>query len=274
MPSPKATDPPTPSSGGMARPRTQQPNAVGPRSSTPTGVLPRTGSLTASSSVRQALALATLALVLPVAPRAGGAGADSTGQPKSPGFSAILPPGQSGFVDLPAFLQWQNDGNCADFGPHYCDRLDAYLGWRWDDDSFRSRDRVDPGDSVETLRGGSVRIVRDAATGSPHIWGDPDPGASGQAAADSSAANLAYGVGVTEAEDRLFQMDVFRRAAQGRLCGVGPDEPLRSGRIAVDLSGDSACWLDRVRPECGAFVSVRMSTCVVSARARTGESPA
>jgi penicillin G amidase len=137
--------------------------------------------------------------------------------PPSPGFSEILPPGQSGFTSLPAFLQWENDGTCEDFGPHFCDRLGPYLGWQWDESSFRSRDRVDPGDTVETLRSGRVRIVRDAATGAPHIWGDPDAGMAGQAAADSSAANLAYGAGVTEAEDRLFQMDVFRRAAEGRL---------------------------------------------------------
>src|SRR5207244_16094 len=38
-----------------------------------------------------------------------------------------------------------------------------------------------------------------------------------QAATDSSAANLAFGAGVAMAEDRLFQMDVYRRAAEGRL---------------------------------------------------------
>jgi penicillin G amidase len=82
---------------------------------------------------------------------------------------------------------------------------------------------VDPGDTVETLRGGRIRVVRDAATGAPHIWSDPDPGTTGQAAVDSSASNLAYASGVTVAEDRLFQMDVFRRAAEGRLSDlVGP----------------------------------------------------
>src|SRR5207237_7223714 len=140
--------------------------------------------------------------------------------------------------------------NCHDFGPHFCDRLGPYLGWKWDDSSFRSRDQVDPGDTVETLRGGRVRIVRDAATGAPHIWGDPDPGASGQAAADSSAANLAYGVGVTEAEDRLFRMDVFRRAAQGRLSAlVGPsylrydEEYRRDAETAAERAHDAARYL-------------------------------
>src|SRR5207237_9139181 len=128
-----------------------------------------------------------------------------------------------GFAVRPACVRARNARDCRDFGPHFCDRLDAYLGWRWDQSSFRSRERVDPGDTVETLRGGRVRIVRDVATGAPHIWGDPDPGTTGQAAADSSATNLAYGAGVTEAEDRLFQMDVFRRAAEGRLSDlVGP----------------------------------------------------
>src|SRR5205807_1369287 len=93
--------------------------------------------------------------------------------------------------------------NCEDFGPHFCDRLAPYLGWQWDDSSFRSRDRVDPGDTVETLRGGRVRIVRDKATGAPHIWGDPDPGSSGQAATDSSAANLAYVAGVNDVIQRV-----------------------------------------------------------------------
>src|SRR5258708_24407181 len=199
---------------------------------------------------RVALVVGLLVLVLPAVhttPRAAAQTADGTGTPRSPGFSTILPPGQSGFVSLPAFLQWNNDGTCADFGPHFCDRLDAYLGWRWDDSSFRPRGRVDPGDSVEDLRGGRVHIVRDAATGSPHIWGAPDPGATGQAAADSSAATLAYGVGVSEGEDRLFQMDVFGRAAQGRLSDlVGPsylrydEEYRRDAETAAERANDVA----------------------------------
>lgn len=137
--------------------------------------------------------------------------------PPTPGVSVILPPGESGFVSVPAFLHNQQDGDCRDFGPHFCDRLGPYLAWQWDDGAFRTRDRSGPGDTVEELRGGRVRIVRDAATGSPHIWGDPDPSTSGSAADVSSVANMAYGFGVAQAEDRLFQLEVFRRAAEGTL---------------------------------------------------------
>src|SRR6266446_1878128 len=108
---------------------------------------------------RVGLVPGVLSLLLLATPNAGAARADnldSVAAPESPGFSTILPPGQSGFVSLPAFLQWQNDGNCSDFGPHFCDRLGTYLSWQWDDDSFRARDRVDPGDTVEALRGGRV----------------------------------------------------------------------------------------------------------------------
>src|SRR5205807_6289792 len=61
---------------------------------------------------------------------------------------------------------------------------------------------------------------------------------------------LAYGVGVTEAEDRLFQMDVFRRAGEGRLSDlVGPsylrydEEYRRDAETAAERADDAALHL-------------------------------
>ncbi|MHB8669498.1 MAG: penicillin acylase family protein [Acidimicrobiales bacterium] len=186
---------------------------------------------------------------------AGGApwAAATPGLPPSPGFSAILPPGESGTVAAGAFLQNQIDGKCADFGPHFCDRLDPYLSWQWDGDSLRTSPTAQPGDTVETLREGAVRILRDAATGEPHIWGAPDRDTSGAAAQASSLANMAYGIGVAEAEDRLFQLEIFRRAGEGTLSELlGPsmlhydEQYRRDTETSLERATETAAHLDPV----------------------------
>src|SRR5205807_5741123 len=63
-----------------------------------------------------------------------------------------------------------------------------------------------------------VRIVRDNF-GIPHIFAS---GANEQAIED----NVAFGVGYAQAEERMFQMEVLRRAAEGtisELVGPGTD---------------------------------------------------
>ncbi|MHB8465920.1 MAG: penicillin acylase family protein [Acidimicrobiales bacterium] len=135
-----------------------------------------------------------------------------TASPTSPGFSVILPPGQDGNVSLPAFARNQIDGNCADFGIHSCDRLADYLAWRWDSDPLRSNDAPLPGDQIEKPAGQGVTILRDGTTGSAHVFA-------------RDFRSLGYGAGVAEAEDRLFQMEAFRRAAEGTLSELlGPSE--------------------------------------------------
>src|SRR5207245_9095910 len=57
------------------------------------------------------------------------------------------------------------------------------------------------------LRGGGIILP---AAGVPHIFGVASPGRSPE-------DNVAYGGGVAQAQDRMFQMELFRRAAEGRL---------------------------------------------------------
>ena len=58
---------------------------------------------------------------------------------------------------------------------------------------------------VQGLRS-PVRVVRDRA-GVPHVYADND-------------ADLFFGQGFVQAQDRLFQMDLWRRASQGRLAEI------------------------------------------------------
>jgi len=80
---------------------------------------------------------------------------------------------------------------------------------------------------VATTRGGhgprEVEIVRDAY-GVPHLF-VPGVGADAVVAA-------AYATGYVQAEDRLFQMDLFRRAARGRLAEL---PAVGASFLAMDL---------------------------------------
>ena len=102
---------------------------------------------------------------------------------------SVLPPGQSGFVPATGLA----DGTGS---PHLTDQVDLFLGFGFKDALF---DR--PGDE-ETPRPG-VRIVRDTY-GVPAIHAAND-------------ADLWWGAGYAVAQDRLFQLELFRRATQGHL---------------------------------------------------------
>ncbi|MEX2196640.1 MAG: penicillin acylase family protein [Thermoleophilaceae bacterium] len=102
---------------------------------------------------------------------------------------SVLPPGQSGFVSPTGIL----DGTGS---PHLKDQLGLFLGF-----DFKPAGFGQPG-SEERPRPG-VRIVRDSY-GVPAITGD-------------SAGDLWWGAGYAVAQDRLFQLEAFRRATSGRL---------------------------------------------------------
>ncbi len=109
---------------------------------------------------------------------------------------SILPPGQSGFVSIPGLA----DGTGS---PHLYDQLAPFIGFRWKPATFNQ-----PGDT-ETPRPG-VRIVRDGY-GVPAVTGDTEP-------------LMWWGAGYAMAQDRLFELELFRRATTGRLSEVaGPD---------------------------------------------------
>jgi acyl-homoserine lactone acylase PvdQ len=122
----------------------------------------------------------------------------------------ITPPGQDGNVTADEFI-------AGDFGPHYSDQLEMYASLIEDDDVTEEELEVylhqmqfapiDPGQPDEPREG--VEIYRDNF-GVAHIYG-------------STIEDATFGMGYVTAEDRLFQMDVFRHAARGTLAGfVGP----------------------------------------------------
>src|SRR5207302_3487000 len=112
-------------------------------------------------------------------------------------------------ITAPGFAQYQASGDCGDLGPNYCDQLDAYEHWRFRSAGL-SRDSAHVAGAVSTESPeAGVTIVRDRA-GVPHVFANgPDE--------QTIEERLAYGIGYAQAEERLFQMEILRRAAEGRL---------------------------------------------------------
>src|ERR671933_473225 len=95
---------------------------------------------------------------------------------------SVLPPGQSGFVSIPGVANGTGS-------PHLNDQTDLFVHFQFKPATFNL-----PGD-VETPRAG-VKIVRDRY-GVPAITGDTDD-------------DMWWGAGYAIAQDRLFQMEIFR----------------------------------------------------------------
>ncbi|MGH2703363.1 MAG: penicillin acylase family protein, partial [Actinomycetota bacterium] len=123
---------------------------------------------------------------------------------------SIVPPGQDGYV-----------GPTLEGGEHFDDQLETYASLINDDDItegelddyFHSMqfgpETVE--ESYEPTTG--VTVYRDTL-GIPHIYAD-------------SMNTASFALGYVSAEDRMFQMDVFRHAARGdlaELLGSGTDE--------------------------------------------------
>ena len=127
---------------------------------------------------------------------------------------SITPPGQDGTITAQELLS-------GDYGPHFDDQREMYAALIDDDDvteeellNYFHGMQFGPGEEIEDeyspIEG--LTIYRDNF-GIPHIYG-----------ADFKTAS--FGMGYATAEDRLFQMDVFRHAAQGTLAafvGAGED---------------------------------------------------
>jgi penicillin amidase len=105
---------------------------------------------------------------------------------------SIQPPGQSGFVSIPGLA----DGTGS---PHLYDQLQPFIDFRWKNALFNQ-----PG-ATETPKSG-VRIVRDGY-GVPAVTGD-------------TQSDAWWGAGFAMAQDRLFELDLFRAATQGRLSEI------------------------------------------------------
>jgi penicillin amidase len=121
----------------------------------------------------------------------------------------VLPPGEGSTITLGAYAQNQASGNCADLGPHVCDQLSMYENWRFRDGALAPAPRDVVGATSSESPEAGVQIVRDSY-GVPHIYASgPDE--------DVIEQRIAYGIGYAQAEERLFQMEVLRRAAEGDL---------------------------------------------------------
>jgi penicillin G amidase len=105
---------------------------------------------------------------------------------------SVLPPGQSGFVSIPGVA----DGSGS---PHLNDQTDLFVNF-----DFKPATFGQPGDAVEPRPG--VTIVRDRY-GVPAVTGE-------------TLQDMWWGAGYAIAQDRLFQIEIFRRAATGRLAEV------------------------------------------------------
>ena len=163
--------------------------------------------------------VAILLLSAVMATLGGGASTAQTGPPVVPdrlrAFS-IVPPGQEGEVTATELIS-------GDYGAHYADQLQLYADLVKDDD-VTDEDlaklfhpmQFGPGSAIERGPYSPVEgsaVYRDAF-GVPHIYAD-----------DLDKASFA--LGYASAEDRLWQMDVFRHAARGTLSeflGAGADD--------------------------------------------------
>lgn len=127
--------------------------------------------------------LLTLALAAGALAAPGGAGADVRRA------GSVLPPGQSGFVSASGLATGTGS-------PYLNDQTELFLNFRLKPATFRQ-----PGTEEEPRPG--VAIVRDSF-GVPAVTG-------------KTAEDVWFGAGYAIAQDRLFQLELFRRAASGRL---------------------------------------------------------
>jgi penicillin G amidase len=114
----------------------------------------------------------------------------------------ILPPGQSGHVSTAGLA----DGTGS---PHLYDQQPLFVNFQFKPYAFGQpavmSPQPEPGLGVEDPKPG-VHITRDAF-GVPSITGDTD-------------ADVWWGAGYGVAQDRLFQLELFRRATRGRLSEI------------------------------------------------------
>ncbi len=166
---------------------------------------------------RRLIALTVITALL-FASVAAGVGSAQTTPPEVPdtlrAFS-IVPPGQEGEITAAELLS----GN---YGPHYEDQLPMYASLVKDDDvaddelaTYFHSMQFGPGQTTErTYAPTTGATVHRDNMGIPHIYAD-----------DLTKASFA--LGYVSAEDRMFEMDIFRHAGRGtlsELLGPGPDD--------------------------------------------------
>jgi acyl-homoserine lactone acylase PvdQ len=132
----------------------------------------------------------------------------------------ILPPGENGNATLAGILLHQSIGtrpaHSADQLGNYANLLNAYTGLT-DDQIGRFYNEAAfgvPAGQVEstTQPRSDVTIVRDKATGVPHVTG-------------TTRAGTMFGAGYAGAQDRLFLMDLLRHVGRGNLTTFAGGSP-------------------------------------------------
>ncbi len=142
--------------------------------------------------------------------------------------SDILPPGENGNATLLDILASQTLGthpaHSNDQLARYANLLNAYTGLTddqinqfYNDSSFGV-----PASQIESTESprSDVTIVRDKATGVPHVYG-------------TTRAGTEFGAGYAGAEDRLFLMDLLRHVGRGDLTSFAGGSP---GNQALEQS--------------------------------------
>ena len=114
----------------------------------------------------------------------------------------VLTPGQSGFVSLTGVLSGTGS-------PHLTDQVELFTNFK-----FKPHTYNQPGETTSPRPG--VQITRDS-------WGVP-------AITGESDYDAWWGVGYAVAQDRLFELELMRRATSGRLADI-----LGSGYLDDDL---------------------------------------
>ena len=135
----------------------------------------------------------------------------------------VLPPGEGDTITLSGYAQNQVGTGCDGLGPHYCDQSELYSNWGFRNGALSADAAHVPGAASSEQPTDGVTIVRDS-DGVPHVFGTgPDEA--------TIEGRLAFGIGYAQAEERLFQMEILRRAAEGRLSipADGPAHPPRLG---------------------------------------------
>ncbi|PZF91919.1 penicillin acylase family protein, partial [Micromonospora deserti] len=173
-------------------------------------------------------AAATTAAVPPAPTNAGSTSGFTAGDHCLGECSDILPPGQNGNATLVDVLANQAFGtlprHAGDQLGRYADLVYGYAGLREDQLGvfFNDASFGVPPDQVERSYSprADVTIVRDRATGVPHITG-------------STRGGTMFGAGYAGAEDRLFTMDLLRHVGRGTLTPFAGGAP---GNRALEQS--------------------------------------
>jgi acyl-homoserine lactone acylase PvdQ len=125
---------------------------------------------------------------------------------------SIMPPGQSGFVSAQCLAENQASGTYDSCDPHLTDQIPLFTKFE-----FKSSVLGQKAGEPERPKDG-VEIYRDAY-GVPSVYGD-------------SEANMWWGAGYAVAQDRLFQIEAFRRATTGTLAEITGKGALEDDIIA------------------------------------------